>query len=410
MSNLWSRRRLAGVAVVTSLLLAACGGTDGGETTDGDEVTEAEQAADGDQSVDGGAASEGPAALTIIEPGVDVADEPADVDVAEFRTGEDGESLAVADLVRTDRAGFAEVRWTEGALARIDVDTLFEVTELDLSTGRPKVSTRLEVGRVWNRLAEDSADYEVATDVGTAAVRGTGFLVSCDENCTFGLVEGVLAVTTSLGIEVELRPGEQVDVDTDGRPAGIEPFDYDDAWVQENLRRDGEAGFPAVERVTPNGDGGRTQTARGRLDGTYQFSFTVQDSTQSELEGQQVDRTWVYFPDCAEGPCGGDWDPGDGNREPFEWTGSGYTTSWVDRPAGACPDGSPRWEEDFVLTITPTAVDDAGLVSELDARWVSTLTPLPEAVESGCDPGQGDVDQVLVGSAVLADGGGATAN
>lgn len=402
MSSPRSRRRVASVAVAASLLFSACGGSGG------DDPTEAPTAQATDETATTDA---GPAALGIIEPGVDVADEPPDPTSAEFRTGEDGESLAVADLVRTDSAGFAEVRWTEGALARIDVDTVFEVTELDLTTGQPKVSTRLEVGRVWNRLEEGSAEYEVATDVGTAAVRGTGFLISCAESCSFGLAEGVLAVTTALGIELELRPGEQVSVDTDGRPGTIEPFDYDDPWVQENLRLDGEAGFPAIEEV-PSGDDGRTQTARGRLDGTYQFTFTVQQSTQSDLEGQQVDRTWVYFPACESGPCGGEWDPGDGNREPYSWTGRGYTTSWVDRPAGSCPDGSPRWAEDFVLTISPTEVgdDEAGLVTQLEARWVSTLTPLPEAVASGCDPGEGDVDQVLTGTGVLAGQAGAAAN
>lgn len=385
-------RSVAAVAAV-ALLAVACGGGDGTEPGGNDEPGQESPPADGDDAA--------LAALGIIEPGVDVADEPGGLEGAPFRPGEDGESLVVRDFVRTDADGYAEVRWTEGALARIDVDTVFEVTELDLATGQPVISTRLEVGRVWSRLDSGAADYEIATDVGTAAVRGTGFLVSCIQACVFGLAEGVLEVVTSLGIELELRPGEQVEVNQDGQPGEIEPFDSDDPWVQDNLGRDEDVGFAPVTAPEDDPDDDRDDTARGRMDGPYDFTFTVQESTAEQTVGQEVPRRWVWFPECDSGPCGGEWDPGDGNREPFRWTGQGYTASWVDRPAGQCPDGTNRWLEDFVLVITPTAVDDTGLVSALDATWTSTLTPTAEAVASGCDGGD-EVDQVLTGSATPA--------
>ncbi len=347
----------------------------------------------------------GDAALGILDPGVDVADEPAEVAAVAFRAGEDGEELVATDLVRTDGSGFAEVRWVEGALARIDVDTLFEVTELDLSTGQPQVSTRLDVGRVWSRLDSGAADYMVDTDVGTAAVRGTGFLVACTPACTFGVAEGVLDLVTSLGVTVELQSGEQVAVDADGQPGPLEPFDLDDPWVQENLRRDEELGFPPVSPSTFDPDREeRPVLARSRMAGDYQFSFTMQDSTEASLIGQQVDRTWGFAPACDTGPCGGSFSPGDGGTEPFVWTGTGYATTWIQRPAGACPDGATRWLEDLAITFTPTestTVDGRNVVTAVEATWDSTLTPTQEAIDSGCDSGA-IVDQVLTGTGTRA--------
>lgn len=146
----WSVRRAAVGVLLALLVVSGCtGGAEeppvaGGEPLD-DQTTAGTP--DGTTQAD--------AVLGILEAGVDVADEPEAVDGATFRAGEDGEPLVVNDVVRTDASGFAEVRWFEGALARVDVDTLLEVTELDLTTGQPTVSTRLDVGRVWSRL--DSA-------------------------------------------------------------------------------------------------------------------------------------------------------------------------------------------------------------------------------------------------------------
>ena len=340
------------------------------------------------------------ASLAVLEPGVDVADEPADVATATYRAGEDGEGLVVRDLVRTDDVGFAEVRWLEGALARLDVDTVLEVTELDLETGQPVVSTRLDVGRVWNRLDADAgvAEYEVATDVGTAAVRGTGFLVACVPLCTFGVAEGVVALATAVGVDVELRAGEQVTLDADGQPGSIEPFDLDDLWVQDNLSRDEGLGFPAVTDAPPDDD--RPQLATARMDGVYQYDFVMEESSRDDLVGQEVQRNWGFAPDCDQGPCAGTYNLAQGEDERFVWTGTGYAATWVDRPTGACPDGSARWLEDFTITFVPTAfedVDGQAVVTAADAVWVSTLTPTDEAVASGCDTSP-PVDQRLVGS------------
>lgn len=259
--------RSVGAVVLLALVATACGGGDGGGGTD--------------------------PVLGIISPGVDVADEPASADGAEFRTGEDGEALVVADVVRTDTAGFAEVTWADLAVTRVDTDSVFVVTEVATGADGPQVTARLDVGRVWNRLDADAVDgFEVETDVATAAVRGTAFTVDCQGQCTFAALEGTIVVTTIAGIVVELRPGEAVTVDTDGEVSPIQAAPQD-AWVSENLQRDTEAGFAEVATVTASDatddpavltfeqvDGGTPTTGQEVTD-QYQEDFGVTFALES---------------------------------------------------------------------------------------------------------------------------------
>lgn len=378
-----TRRTVAALAVATGV--TACGGGGGG----------------------GGTWDDAPASLGVITPGVDVADEPPAVESATFRTGEDGEALVVSDLVRTDGAGFAEVRWVEGALARLDVDTVLEVTVLDLETGQPTVSTRLEVGRVWNRLDSGVADYEVTTDVGTAAVRGTGFLVACTPLCTFGVAEGVLELETSLDVTVELRPGEQITVDADGQPGTIEPFDIDDPWVQDNLQRDEDLGFPVVTGTFDPDGGDRPQLATARMEGSYSFDATVVETSDPEGPGRTNSLSFSFQPDCETGPCGGQVDRGGARVDRFVWTGTGYAVTFLQRPnteVALCPDDSPRVLEDFVATFVPTAfeeVDGVAVVTEFDVEIESGFVPIDAAsLPAGCDPFPNPVTAVSEGAGV----------
>lgn len=381
------RRRGAVVLVVASLLVG-CGGTAGPDSEPVD-----------DPAVGG-------AALGILEPGVTVAEDAPSTEVAPeaFRTGEDGEVLADGDLVLTDPTGFAEVRWFDGALARIDRDTLFAVTTLDTEAGTPVVEVTLETGRVWNRLRPDSAVYTVRTDVGTAAVRGTAFVVTCDGTCTFGVAEGALSVITITGAAVELRPGEQVTVHETGEPGAVEPLEVDDFVVTNAEQDEGEGFAPLAPDGTPvgdgDGDGSEADLAAAGMDGTYDIAFVVaEDSNErGQPPGTELPRSWTFEQDCDTGPCSGDLVLGPGLTIPFTWTGNSFTASYLDRvsvPTEACPDGG--FLEDFALTIVPTAaelVDGASVVAAADAEWVGVFDPI-----EGCWPPGLDV-QVSRGPAV----------
>ena len=230
-------QRCSAVALAVALVATACGGGDP-VADDGVDAVVGDVADDQD---DGSATAE----LGILAAGVDVADEPDDPAAAAFRTGEDGEGLAVRDLVRTDTSGFAEVRWFDGALARVDADTTYALVELDTTPGAATVVTDLDVGRIWNRLRADEVDaYEVTTDVGTAAVRGTAFWVQClTAGCTFAVLEGTVLVVAGDGAEVELTAGQQVTVDADGVPGDVEATDVEDPWVVRNDELDQGVGF-----------------------------------------------------------------------------------------------------------------------------------------------------------------------
>lgn len=367
--------------LVVALLATACGGGDDG----------------GDATTDGGPTASGaPASLAIIDPGVDVADAEA---AETFRPGEDGESLIVDDQVRTSDAGFAEVNWTAGALARIGPGSLYRLETLALEADAPQVTARLDVGRAWNRVEGGAIDaYDVTTAVGTASVRGTAFDVNCTDRCTIAVVDGVVNMTTTLGIDVEVRAGEQVTVEPTGIPGEVVPLVVDD-WITDNVARDTARNFDELDVAgiaqgraeDTEGGEGRSDEGRARLDGTYDLAITIEDSSIAEQEGAQDTRVYTFTPDCETGPCGGDWDPGDGRTVAFTWTGSGYAAAYLDREAflvQACTDaGLPSYIEDFVFTITPTQaaeVDGELMVTAFDHEWDTVLEPHPDAIEAGC--------------------------
>ncbi len=192
----------------------------------------------------------------MVEPGVDVADEPADPVAATFRTGEDGERLGTGDVVQTDATGFAEVAWFEGALARVDAGTTYALVDLDVTPGAATVVTDLQVGRVWNRLRDaPGTTYEVRTAVGTAAVRGTAFSVACatSTSCTFVVLEGTVEVATPDGATIVLGAGEEVTLTDDGGVPQVAPTDRDDAWVLRNAELDVGAGFAPLAEAGDDG-------------------------------------------------------------------------------------------------------------------------------------------------------------
>lgn len=238
-------RRLVVVTAVFGLALGGCGGdADDPAAADGDAATTDAPAGGGEDA----------AQLGVLEPGVDVADEPEDLSSAVFRAGEDDEPLVVRDVVRTDDSGFAEIRWFEGALARVDADTTYALTVLDTTPRAAAVETELEVGRIWNRLRADEVErYEVVTDVGTAAVRGTAFWVDCDASgCTFAVLEGEVVVTTADDEEVVLGAGQQATIGGAGVGAGpVGPTDATDPWVLTNAELDESAGFDPLPETGP---------------------------------------------------------------------------------------------------------------------------------------------------------------
>jgi Tol biopolymer transport system component len=168
-----------------------------------------------------------------------------------FLPGYDREPLVPNDTVRTDSTGFAEIDYPDGSLTRLDVNTVFSVTQLVNTPERRAVSAQLDVGRSWNRVVEitGSGGFSVSTPDATATVRGTVFVVACDPSrtCQFVVFEGSLQVRTVSGTVVVIRAtrghGQEVDVAADGTPTTpfpASPIDSD-PWLETNARLDSGA-------------------------------------------------------------------------------------------------------------------------------------------------------------------------
>lgn len=142
-----------------------------------------------------------------------------------FEEADDGLPLEMGDAVRTDATGFAEIVYADGSLTRLDGDTTFTVLALDGDVTVPEIETRLDGGRIWNRVNSVTAQrgrFEVETSVGVATVRGTAFGIECIEpgECTFTVTEGVVVVITPDGQEIEIAAGEAVTIGIDGGGRG----------------------------------------------------------------------------------------------------------------------------------------------------------------------------------------------
>lgn len=141
-----------------------------------------------------------------------------------FEEAEDGVALHAGDTLRTDETGFAEVAYADGSLTRLGSSTVFSVVELAGDVTVPEITVDLDVGRVWNRVNTVTGErgrFEVVTDVGTAAVRGTAFSITCTPEpiCVFAVTEGLVVVTTPEGEQFQIAAGERVTLGRDADDA-----------------------------------------------------------------------------------------------------------------------------------------------------------------------------------------------
>ena len=283
-------RRLA-AAVAVCLLVTACGGADTPSedlqaTPTAPETADAEEAsADNvEDTTDGDTSRPVPVAT------VTVYDDAAELALAaatnDFGPANDGDAIAVGDTVRTDESGFAQLDFVDGSLARLDNATSLTVTALG-DVGTPTVELDLDVGRVWNRVAEleGEASYRVTTDVGTAAVRGTVFVVwvRVDGSTLVVVDEGEVVFTTTDGEEFVLVGGESLEFGPDGATTGPGPTSdgfASESFVQRNRTLD----------ATGQDPGATVGTADPTLAGDYLVTYRM--TTPPEVDTQLTADTY----------------------------------------------------------------------------------------------------------------------
>lgn len=160
-----------------------------------------------------------------------------------FRPLSSSTSFSEGAAFRTDRTGMAAIEYFDGSLTRIGPETEYELVTLEDGDDRAIVG-ELEIGRTFHRVAELSGSrdrFEVRTANAVAAVRGTEFLVICEQRgvCEIGVVEGVVeAVSRTTGERILLSAGQELTVSADGSLSEVRPLDLTDAWLILNFELD----------------------------------------------------------------------------------------------------------------------------------------------------------------------------
>ncbi len=254
----WRRVALALAGVV---LASACGSTPAGDEGDPGPAG----------PTSGAPADEADAPLATL----DLVDDDAEfraVSLEAFEPAADDQPLTEGDAVRTDLTGFAVVDWLDGSQTRLDRATEFEVVALAGSAEAPMVRARLDIGRAWNNVSGAAADGEfvIETEVATATVRGTIFLVECllRTVCSFAVVEGEVEVATTAGRLITLTAGQEVTV-TAVDDGGVEPAETAEAGRDDYVDRnraldageadpgddgDAQGSVPSLRVLEPIGD------------------------------------------------------------------------------------------------------------------------------------------------------------
>jgi hypothetical protein len=220
-------------------------------------------------------------------------------------------AATVGSAVVTDPTGRAELRYSDGSVARLDSGTTATIVALT----DPNVGTRIgiTVGRVWQRIQHvtQSQTNSVETPVGVAAVRGTTYVVECTTApaCTFTVIEGAVQVAPAKGTPVSVGPDQRVGVTPAGAAAvrTVTPAELlNDPFIADNLIRDNAElptppanSTPSAAQPTPE------QTAGADLTGTYATTVTYTSAAGifGETTGATDHRTYILRSDCSTVPC-----------------------------------------------------------------------------------------------------------
>jgi len=149
-----------------------------------------------------------------------------DVDAArsgnDFTPALDGEIFATGDVVRANEKGRAVLTFFDASTVSVDPGSNVKVTALS-RTGSGGISAELEqtLGRTWtsvSKFASADSKFQIKTPTLTATVRGTGFetlvvkLPNGTISTTIKTREGTVLVQALAGGEVNVGPGQQVDI------------------------------------------------------------------------------------------------------------------------------------------------------------------------------------------------------
>ena len=321
---------LVGVAAAVVLVASGCG-DDGGGASGGD----------GESASSGDVVS---AVLGIITTNIEADTGDGFVEASE------GAELVVGDRVKTDATGFGEVTYHDGSWMRVESGATLTVVDLADSDEGQVVSTSIDTGEAWNRVADLVApedEFVVDTPVGSAAVRGTAFAIECDgaTACTFRVVEGEVLITPDAGDPVTLMAGQSLTVTAGEEPPapeepGVEVLSAE-PFIAKNLELDESAGTEERDDTGGDDQSADQESSEGEGVGSIAGSYS----------GLQTFQTVEYAPDAIVAPE----NPGVGDDYPIEF-----------QLTGPCSDGSA-----CALTFTSPGAPSEQLVLDVSGDRVS---------------------------------------
>lgn len=262
--------------------------------------------------------------LAVQAPGVTVLEKGA----TGFVPALDGQSVKAGDTVQTDAGGYAEIRFPDGSVTRLDHATVFSIEALATRNGKRRIQASVRAGQTWNRVQKLTksvgSTYEQKGGGATAAVLGTGFRTRCSpvaagtvtdvvttrkalrelvrtpQVCNFTLVDGEIELATPTKV-VDVIPGQQVTVvaGAAGKAEFVAPdVLLADRWISDNLAADAEAGI-----IDTSGQPTADDLKVARIEGSWPVTLTVTDPGGFRNLAEPLSRTYTVTNDCSSGSC-----------------------------------------------------------------------------------------------------------
>ena len=166
-----------------------------------------------------------------------------------------GTVISIGGLVETGVASRARVTLADGAIIRLDENSSFELTEMELDSDWDPITTlKLLGGRVWAQIKGGSLEIETPNSV--ASVRGSKMGVGISEtgDVVVTNLEGAVKLEVG-GVSVDVGRGEQALIPQGGGAPVVGPMDQAqlEAWVANNPEAISDALtlFPKMRLVLP---------------------------------------------------------------------------------------------------------------------------------------------------------------
>ncbi len=178
----------------------------------------------------------------------------------ELITARPGSVLGVGDELATKLESFAEVRYTNGAVLRMDENTTIMIA----SATEKSFTTTTPLGKVWinmQKITKKGTEFSVASPTATAAIRGTVFALgtTADSTTDVAVFDGKVAVGPTRLQGTSAPAGIRTEIAGPAEVAGpyevsLESWKLIVAGQQITVRKDGKCAQSAFTKKSKESD------------------------------------------------------------------------------------------------------------------------------------------------------------